>query len=266
MSVRRVDNGGIVVNCHCGCSSQDIVDAMGLKMSDLMPEREDNTRQTDGRWKHIADYPYHDADGKIVYRKRRWLKPDGGKSFTFEHPDGKGGWVKGKGPAGHVPYMLPGLIEAKIVFLVEGEKDVDTLMANGIAATTSPLGAQDNKWPAHFTDWFRGKVVYIIPDNDEPGKRFAITEANAVKTVAASLKLLDLTKVYPELPMKGDVTDLREAVGADKRLELLAELVGNTPEWDPFAPFALLRHPIYQKIKFSRLRNFRTPYATSRRQ
>ena len=34
----NVKNGKILIKCHAGCSTQDVVEAMGLKMKDLMPD------------------------------------------------------------------------------------------------------------------------------------------------------------------------------------------------------------------------------------
>ena len=63
------------------------------------------------------------------------------------------------------------MILNKRVFVVEGEKDVDNLAAIGLCATSSPMGA--GKWKAHYNEYFRGKDVAIIPDNDDPGRKHA---------------------------------------------------------------------------------------------
>lgn len=47
MSVKKGDKGGILVHCHAGCTSEAIVEAMGLKMADLMPN--DGKRGLKGR-------------------------------------------------------------------------------------------------------------------------------------------------------------------------------------------------------------------------
>ncbi len=39
LSVAVGNLGGIVLRCHAECSNESIVDALGLRMSDLMPER-----------------------------------------------------------------------------------------------------------------------------------------------------------------------------------------------------------------------------------
>lgn len=82
-------------------------------------------------------------------------KPDGG--YDYHKPD-------------RVPvYNAPVLAKAQFVYLVEGEKDVDTLTQNGIPAVSLPDGAMQGKWPDGYTNCFIGKVVIILPDNDDVG-------------------------------------------------------------------------------------------------
>ena len=39
LSIRDPGNGRILLHCHAGCQFEDVVAAMGLKVSDLMPPR-----------------------------------------------------------------------------------------------------------------------------------------------------------------------------------------------------------------------------------
>jgi DNA primase len=67
-----------------------------------------------------------------------------------------------------VLYRLPEVLTATVAFLVEGEKDVETLRSFGFVATTMAGGAKVD-WRTSFTETLRGKTVILIPDNDEPG-------------------------------------------------------------------------------------------------
>lgn len=236
LSVGVGADGQILLYCHVNCHLEDILAELDMTAEDLFPtvQAKDVFKPADaGRWKHIATYIYHDADGKVLYQKDRLLKPDGKKTFVYKHPDGAGGLAKGKGTAGHVLYRLPKVIKAQLVYLVEGEKDADTLRKHGLTATTSPLGAQENKWPAHFTDWFKNKDVIIIQDNDDAGKRFAVTEANAIERVAKSVKVIDLTQKWERLPAKGDITDVLESsMDQGETLKVFLELCELTPVYD----------------------------------
>ena len=81
-----------------------------------------------------------------------------------------------------VPYRLPELIAdiaaERVVFVVEGEKDVDTLRDHGVPATSNPMGA--GKWWPEFNTILLGADVVICGDNDEPGR-------NHVRLVARNL-------------------------------------------------------------------------------
>lgn len=39
LSIRELDDGRVLVNCFGGCSSQDVVEAVGLTLGDLFPDR-----------------------------------------------------------------------------------------------------------------------------------------------------------------------------------------------------------------------------------
>jgi hypothetical protein len=99
---------------------------------------------------------------------------------------------------------------------------VETLRELGITATCNPMGA--GKWKPEFNKYFKGKLVVIIPDNDEPGKKHAQDVAMNLKGIAESIKILGL----PDLPEKGDVSDWFLKGGGKQELVGLMEA---TPEW-----------------------------------
>ncbi len=74
------------------------------------------------------------------------------------------GWIWRKGER-QVLYRLPEVLEAPIVFVVEGEKDVETLRDQGFVATTNAGGANAH-WVPQYTDALSGREVILIPDND----------------------------------------------------------------------------------------------------
>jgi hypothetical protein len=107
-------------------------------------------------------------------------------------------------------YRLPEAHHASknglMVAIVEGEKDVDTLHALGIAAVTNPGGASGggSAYDAtHYTPYFkRGASFVIIPDNDEPGRKHAQRLADAL---APTFRIQVCH--MPNVPEKGDVSD-----------------------------------------------------------
>jgi len=82
----------------------------------------------------VSTYDYTNEDGELLYQVCR-LDP---KSFRQRKPDGTGGWTWSVKGVRQVLYRLPEVIAASDrgqVFVVEGEKDADTLCSWGFYAT-----------------------------------------------------------------------------------------------------------------------------------
>ena len=242
LSVGKGNNGSIVFYCQGGCSQESVLQALGLSMKDLFPDgdrprQEYRPRPTsrEDKGRIAAQYDYTDENGQLLARKTRWETAVDGKrkkTFTWGHPEGQGFQSGRNGMA--VPYHLPELVKAETVFLCEGEKDVDNLRAQGLAATCSPDGAgTGSKWRDTYTPYFAGKTVYILQDNDEVGKKFAQYEAQKLSPVAQEVKVLDLTALWPQLPEHGDISDVMEHLGATQALADLLELADKAPGWEP---------------------------------
>jgi 5S rRNA maturation endonuclease (ribonuclease M5) len=172
-------NGEVLLRCHAGCSQPDVIEALrnlGLWGS---PES-----QADHRI--VETYDYTDETGTMLYQIVRY-EP---KAFHQRRPDRGGGWIWKKSPR-QVLYHLPEVIEAPIVFVVEGEKDVETLRAAGFVATTNAGGAEA-PWLPSFSETLRGREVILIPDDDEPGRRRVIRIARALVGQVAKLIVLEL--------------------------------------------------------------------------
>jgi hypothetical protein len=153
LSIRELD-GKVLVHCHSGCAQRNVIHALkarGLWQS----ERSKNPRI-------VATYDYTDENGNLLYQVVRYQPTD----FRQRRPDGCGGWIWKKG-ARQVLYHLREVLEAPIVFVVEGEKDCESLRAAGFVATTNAGGAKA-PWLPQFTEALRNREVILIPDNDEP--------------------------------------------------------------------------------------------------
>lgn len=177
-------------------------------------------------------YPYCEADGKLRFWAVRIRLKDGGKTFRQCRPADP---EQGDFPiVCSVPeQMRAGLIyrlgevkaamaAGETIYLVEGEKDADTLWRLGRAATTNPGGA--NKWTKADSDNLRDADVVLIPDNDNPGEKDVEQKARLLQGVARRVRVARLKEGYPELKDKGDFTDLVEAVGDEAALEILDRL------------------------------------------
>src|SRR5207253_2826627 len=89
-------------------------------------------------------------------------------------------------------------------FLVEGEQDADNLWLVDVPATTGACGAES--WRGEYSVQLRAAgvdEVVILPDNDEPGRKYARAAAASLRGVGIAVRILDL----PGLPAKADVSD-----------------------------------------------------------
>lgn len=140
-------------------------------------------------------------------------------------------WVNGR------KGISPGLYQSQdtlpeIVFLVEGEKDVDNLGWAEMPAVSLPDGAK-SKWESSYDLAFKGKRVVILPDNDDPGRKYAQMCAENLHGVASAVWVLDLRKVWPEIPEKGDITDLLTRFDLKPAIDKVLDLMENTEKWEP---------------------------------
>lgn len=230
LSVGVGEDGRILLNCFAGCETTDIVDALDLKMQDLFPEKE---KTLEFKPEHF----YRDENGNVIAKKERWTGIK--KGFTWYRPDNAGGWIKGIGEGldkvAISLYNLDSVMWAKPetpIYIVEGEKDVDTLTSYGLIATTTPNGA-NTKWgdPLYVAP-FKDRNVYIIPDNDKAGYQYSQSAAIALSKIAQSIKLLDLRNIWPEIPEKADITDYISAVGWTKAKVAIDKLIETAPAFE----------------------------------
>lgn len=222
LSIAQGDDGTALVKCHAGCDTSAVLAAVGLELRDLFAATDSKPNRngkpaSNGRTfttaneavaelerrhgKRSALWTYHDAQGEPVGVVVRWDRPTG-KDIrpVARHGDG---WRIGAMQDPRPLYGLPGLAAAKRVLVVEGEKAADAARSIGLAATTSSGGAMG----ARKTDWrpLAGKEVWILPDNDAPGRKYAETVAGilAKLTPAPAVRIVEL----PKLPKGGDIVD-----------------------------------------------------------
>jgi DNA primase len=177
LSIREVD-GRVLVHCHAGCRQSDVIgvlEARGLWRT-----------QPTQKPRVVSTYGYTDEDGKLLYQVVRYEPKD----FKQRRPDGFGGWIWKKGEC-QVLYRLPEVLQAAIVFVVEGEKDVETLREHGLVATTNAGGAKA-PWIPQFTEVLREREVILIPDNDPAGRKRVLNIARALFRNVVRLIVLEL--------------------------------------------------------------------------
>ena len=219
------------------------------------------------RREHVDSYIYTDEAGVPISSVRRGLDhfEDGTTRKTFAQwryakgvPDPSplptgyrrdGDWVTGPGVLNdrrRVLFNLPEIVAnpSRTVFIVEGEKDVQTLARLGLLATTkaegvikSVAGKDAEQWLPVFADTLRGRQVVILPDNDEPGHRHAEIVASWLHGVCPNLRIV----ILPGLLPGGDVTDWVMAGGT---LEELERIVKATPLYVPVAQGIVASSPV----------------------
>jgi hypothetical protein len=142
------------------------------------------------------------------------------------------GWQSTK-PEGfqQIPYFVEGSDPftaeiGRIIFWVEGEKDVETVAKLGGLAFT--FGGAGDGLPDGCQQYVVGRNVVILADNDDKGRKHAEEKAALAKAVAASVKVIH----FRELEAKQDVSDWIEA---GHTFEDLKARVLAAPAWQPTA-------------------------------
>ena len=250
LSISEGSDGKVLIKCHAGCTTEKIVDSVGLKMKDLFPPQAPKT----GQAKHAkgknhvyptlgeaaeavrlrlgkalrsdqqiaARFIYSDASGRETFAVVRYEPEprDGTKTFRPFHVV-EGGWCMGD-PEGMLPlYNRKAVTSRKDrMYVPEGEGCVDMITNIGLFGTTSAHGAKS----ASKTDWslLAGRDVVILPDNDEPGGEYAVEVARILTALnpPATVRIVKL----PDLPESGDIVDYRE-LHRDKPVEKVREMI-----------------------------------------
>jgi hypothetical protein len=141
-------------------------------------------------------YVYTDGNGTEAHYVERIDSPYG-KQFRQYH-QAVGGKLPNL-PVGTTlyPYHLPELLNAKTVYIVEGEKCCDHLrrflILKGITdfAVTTFCGGS-NGWRGHYAEHFKDKTVFLFPDHDKSGYKFVSQVAAGIGPVVHALKLVTM--------------------------------------------------------------------------
>jgi 5S rRNA maturation endonuclease (ribonuclease M5) len=182
---------GLLLHCHAGCATSDVLAADGLGWDDIRPGG--------GRSQVEATYDYVDEDGRLLFQSVRYHSP---KRFKQRRPDGAGGWIWDLKGVRRVLYRLPQVLEAvaagETIYIVEGEKDVRAIERAGAVATCNPMGA--GKWRDEFSEVLINARVVIVADRDREGYEH-------VSQVAKSLEYRAITTTIVKAAAGKDVSD-----------------------------------------------------------
>ena len=208
LSVSEGDKG-IVFTCHAGCKREDIVAALGLKMSDTFYQELERQE----RYEHVADYIYTDEKNEPLYKVVRLYDHSEARKTFRQYRMTPTGWESGLKDVRRVPYKLPELLAATVAYFVEGEKDADTLRKTGLVSTTT---GSAGSWKEEYRRYFSHlEEIIIIADNDLPGRSSARSVARSLsKTTGSRIRLM-------VSPFAKDVT---EHLDAGHTIEELVDL------------------------------------------
>lgn len=159
-------------------------------------------------------YTIADASGAPVAVHRR-IEGDDGKRFTWELPDGTTGL--GGYPVADLPLFGVHRAERRSVIVCEGEKAAQALMDAGMTAVGTVTGAASSPSPKALSD-LAGKIVYLWPDADDPGRSHMAKVAAHLAPIAASVQWIEPPA---DSPKGWDAADAMAAGGRD----LVEELV-----------------------------------------
>lgn len=209
----KIANEKILLDCKKGCSADEICSALGKTTADLFENKEKPQP-----WVYLREHIYYDVQGNIFAKKVIYRKPDNSKTGIWQRYE-QGQYKKSlngnKPPMYNLP-LLASTRDGDYIFIVEGEKDADTLCSMKYIATTAPNGAGQAKIPDDCIEYFRGRDIVIMGDNDEPGRKYAEILYNTLRKIGRQVVKVEPAALWDKLPEKGDVSDVYQVLGEDE--------------------------------------------------
>ncbi|AMS41181.1 AAA family ATPase [Aminobacter aminovorans] len=211
----------------------------------------------------VATFEYFDDRGRLAYEVLKFAKT-APRRYMQRRPHPAGGWIWGlqEGLYGKTrsgdwfkakegkhyeaeetfeeaprwlyrrDEVLAAIKDGRPVVLVGGEKDVETIRAWDLVATTNAGG--EKYWRESFDDDLAGADIIICGDNDDTGRQRTMLRGASLKPRAKSVRVLDLAVHWKEMPEKNDVSDWKEKAGGNA--EKFAVLLKKAPPWTPVRP------------------------------
>lgn len=240
LSVTIASSGKLIWHCHAGCDWKHVGDKLrelGLmtdqplktvtSTGEIVDYRKPDLREVNKGKKLVCSYPYLGDNGEVLFEKLRYLNKDGSKTFQIRKTVGGQHFYKGvtRGLKRIPLYNQNKCLFHDTIYVVEGEKDCDTLQEHKLLGVTNYDGAvgaytSKNKWKEYYSLPLKDKNVVIVADNDLPGIQHAQTVACKLFNVAKSVKVVRLDGLVPE---HGDTTDFIVSKGITAFHELVAK-------------------------------------------
>ena len=220
-------------HCHSCGAHGDVLDLLKDKYGGFTAALEYGARQLGVDYPQkrpmeaLREHLYPALTGEAGRIKKVMFSKDAPVRASWYHQQSDGTW--GKGCKGYAPrlYVAGGeLATARVVVVVEGEKDADSVAAFGGVAVSGENGAAS--WKQEYSAQLAGKHIILLGDNDKPGQDYLDRAQTALLGVAKSIKRLDLRTIWPEIPAGGDISDYIAQVGKEKAKEQIKTLITMT--------------------------------------
>src|SRR5216684_626519 len=173
------------------CPLEALLAAAGLAMADISPTRSAASLPTG----YVAIHDYRDAMGTLRYQVlQERTPPSAKKKFKQRRPSANGSeaWIWNLDGIERLPFRLPDLVGHSLVWIVEGEKDVNRLWQLGLPATCNS-GGTGGGWPLTLSRALLAIGVQraiILQDADRPGATHAALVAQALERAGIHTRLL----------------------------------------------------------------------------
>lgn len=186
---------------------------LGKLPKPIVPPRfRESTLEDEHNWHVVKAYPYVDAAGNLVEEVlREECEACPTKHKQFRQLFVVDGSRRRRKPEGfqpvlfRMPQVVQAITEGTSVWLLEGEKDVETAEGLGLVATTNAQGS--GSFPPELAEVFTDADVRIVLDRDDAGWTRGVALYELLQPLAAQVRLY-LPATVEE---KSDFTDHVEA-------------------------------------------------------
>ena len=179
--------------------------------------------------KQTTVYPYQNENKELLYSKVRHQDSDGSKHFYFEREE-NGVTVRNingvKKVLYRLPYVLHAIAREQTLFLVEGEKDANTLLRNKLFATTT---SGTLEWCDDYTALLKNADVVILYDSDKTGLQRRDLLCEKLYDRVKRLRVVDLPGLEYKEKHGQDISDWLSM--DDNTIERFLTMVEQTPDY-----------------------------------
>lgn len=221
LSFRAADRRpGVIAHCFvCQASLESMLDSLAATPDQRATVLGHAPPAATPRGPARREFVYRDAAGAPLFRVVR-REP---KGFHQERAGAGGRWIKNLTGVQPVPYRLPELLAAiargdTTIWIAEGEKNVEDLVALGLEATCNAGGA--GKWRDSYAALLAGaRRAIICTDFDDIGRRHGELVAHSLLRAG----IADVTLLEFEGLKGNDVSDWLERQPEAERLARLLD-------------------------------------------